>query len=44
MAFLAEVGAEQDAEQQSKTRWSMSYKAAEASESPDAAAPAPADG
>jgi nitrogen fixation protein FixH len=44
MAFLAEVGAEQDAEQQSKTRWSMSYQAAEASESPDAAAPAPADG
>ncbi len=44
MAFLAEVGAEQDAEQQSKTHWSMSYLAAGASESPSAVAPAPADG
>ena len=30
MAFLAEVGAEQDAEQQSKTRWSLDHYAAAA--------------
>jgi len=36
IAFLAEVGAEQDLEQQTKTRWALNYHAAVAKTAADA--------
>jgi hypothetical protein len=40
MAFLAEVGAERDKNQQTKTRWALDYYAAKLARTPARKAPA----